>query len=169
MTKANKAAAAVLEMLSKGMSTKEITNKVAVSASYVHSIKKQLAEGVGEAVETVRQTAVEHTNKVKEMIEDWRAEADTDVDAILTERGRRYGKFSEHARIAQNIKRAMEDSPNWYNLPDDTKETLEMTAHKIGRLLNGDPEYADNVIDIIGYMQLVLDRINGKVERGISS
>jgi hypothetical protein len=45
----------------------------------VHLLKKQLAEGVGEAVETVRQTATEHNDKIKEMIEGWRADTDVDV------------------------------------------------------------------------------------------
>lgn len=93
----------------------------------------------------------------------------TDVTAVLEERGSRYGPFVDHARITQNIKAAMVDSRNWAHLPVDTREALEMVAHKIGRILNGDPEYADNVIDIIGYMQLVLDRMNGKPERGIST
>lgn len=88
----------------------------------------------------------------------------TDVDAVLKERGSRYGKFTEHARITQNIKRAMADSPNWATLPDDTKETLEMLAHKVGRVLNGDPEYADNFIDIAGYAKLVADRMGGKIQ-----
>jgi hypothetical protein len=88
---------------------------------------------------------------------------DTNVDKILDERGSRYGSYVKTARVSQNIKRAMADSPNWGVLPDDTKETLEMLALKIARLLNGDPEYVDNVIDIIGYTQLVLDRLQGKV------
>jgi hypothetical protein len=159
MSKKPTKASAVMGLLKKGYSTQEIKNRMAVSASYVHSIKKAL----------LVETEAEVSAKAGEFIEVEGAKSVQEINAILTERGSRYGKFSEHARITQNIKRAMEDSPNWYNLPDDTKETLEMTAHKIGRLLNGDPEYADNVIDIIGYMQLVLDRINGKVERGISS
>lgn len=85
----------------------------------------------------------------------------TDVTEVLKERGKRYGKFTEHARITQNIKRAMADSPNWATLPDDTRETLEMVAHKIGRVLGGDPEYADNFVDIAGYAKLVADRIEG--------
>lgn len=90
-----------------------------------------------------------------------------DIHDVLEERGSRYGKFSEHALITQNIKRAMRHSRNWHNLPDDMKEALEMVAHKVGRILNGDPEYPDNVVDIIGYMQLVLDRMTGVKERGI--
>lgn len=83
------------------------------------------------------------------------------VNDVLGERGSRYGKFSEHALITQNIKRAMRHSKNWHGLPDDMKEALEMVAHKVGRILNGDPDYPDNVVDIIGYMQLVLDRMMG--------
>lgn len=90
-----------------------------------------------------------------------------DIDAVLAERGSRYGLFAEHARITQTIKAAMSDSPNWNSLRPDMREALEMVAHKVGRILNGDPEYSDNVIDIIGYMQLVLDRMNGRDERGI--
>jgi len=78
-----------------------------------------------------------------------------EVDKTLAERGNRYGDFKEHARITQNIKRAMRDSPNWESLPDYMKEALEMNAHKTGRILNGDPAYADSWHDIIGYTRLV--------------
>lgn len=77
------------------------------------------------------------------------------IDNTLEERGSRYGEFDEHARITQNIKRAMANSPNWNDLSDPMKEALEMTAHKIGRILNGDPEYQDSWHDIIGYIRLV--------------
>lgn len=87
------------------------------------------------------------------------ASALSGIDATLAERGNRYGVFSEHARITQNIKRAMADSPNWAKLSDDKKETLEMLAHKIGRILNGDPEYHDSWHDIIGYTKLVADTL----------
>jgi hypothetical protein len=41
----------------------------------------------------------------------------------------------------------------------DQKEALEMVAHKLGRIVNGDPNYLDSWVDIIGYTQLVLDRL----------
>jgi len=34
------------------------------------------------------------------------------------------------------------------------REALEMIAHKIGRILNGDPNYADSWHDIAGYAKL---------------
>lgn len=77
------------------------------------------------------------------------------VDKTLEQRGERYGAFSGHALITQNIKRAMINSKNWEALSDDKKECLEMVAHKIGRILNGDPEYKDSWHDIIGYVRLV--------------
>lgn len=81
------------------------------------------------------------------------------IDTTLAERGNRYGEFDEHARITQNIKAAMADSPNWATLPDDMREALEMVAHKAGRILNGDPNYADSWHDIGGYTRLVEKRL----------
>jgi hypothetical protein len=84
----------------------------------------------------------------------------TGIDQTLKERGSRYGSFDEHARITQNIKAAMRDSPNWEKLTPDKREALEMLAHKTGRILNGDPEYHDSWHDIIGYTKLVADTLD---------
>lgn len=81
------------------------------------------------------------------------------IDSTLTERGSRYGQFDGHARITQNIKAAMQDSPNWASLAPDQKEALEMAAHKFGRILNGDPNYIDSWHDVIGYTRLVEQRL----------
>jgi len=165
-------AAAVLKLLRKGYSAKDIQEQLGVSLSYVHMLKKKLAEGVGEVVETVRQTATEHTNKVKEMIEDWRAEAeedwraegetDADVDVILNERATTYGSFEDVAGCAQEIKNAIRMCNN-SELDDDQIEALDMIASKIARIVNGNPNHIDSWIDIAGYATLVADRIQGKI------
>lgn len=85
------------------------------------------------------------------------------VDKTLAERGSRYGSFDGHARITHNMKRAMMDSPNWWKMADDQREALEMVAHKIGRILNGDPDYHDSWHDIAGYATLVADRLRAKL------
>lgn len=94
------------------------------------------------------------------------------IDSTLTERGSRYGQFDGHARITQNIKAAMQDSPNWSRLAPDQKEALEMAAHKFGRILNGDPNYIDSWHDVIGYTRLVEQRLeqeqNSKTPTGTS-
>lgn len=82
-----------------------------------------------------------------------------DINDTLKERGGRYGSFVDHARVTQAIKAAMADSPNWATLDADMKESLEMNAHKVGRILCGDPEYHDSWHDIIGYTKLIADRL----------
>ncbi len=82
------------------------------------------------------------------------------IDETLAERGSRYGGFESHAVITQNIKRCMYRTKNWALMSDDKRECLEMVAHKIGRILNGDPEYKDSWHDIIGYVKLVENTLN---------
>jgi Domain of unknown function (DUF6378) len=86
--------------------------------------------------------------------------------ATLAERGARYGSFSNHAVIAQRLKRDMWVCANWPNLADDQKQALEVVADKIARILNGDPNYADNWHDIAGYVRLVEERLIREAERG---
>ena len=78
---------------------------------------------------------------------------------ILVARGKEYGEFAEHARITQNIKAAYKDSPNWNKLPPAMKEALEMNAHKVGRILNGNMNNKDSWQDIEGYTKLVSDTL----------
>lgn len=81
------------------------------------------------------------------------------IDSIQKERGARYGEFAGQARISQNIKNAMKDSPNWNDLEPYMKEALEMTAHKMARVLNGDMYYDDSWIDKSSYLDLVVKEI----------
>jgi hypothetical protein len=81
------------------------------------------------------------------------------IDDVLKEREICYGIFLDHALITQGIKSAIFRNANLGKLKCDHKEALEMIAHKIGRIINGDPEYADNWDDIAGYAKLVSDRI----------
>ena len=86
----------------------------------------------------------------------------TDVTEVLEERGSRYGLFTGHADVTQKIKHVMTRGVSWHKLAPDQKEALEMIAHKIGRIINGDPDYDDSWVDIAGYAQLVADRLQGK-------
>lgn len=88
----------------------------------------------------------------------------TSVDKTLAERGNRYGDFTDHAVICQELKRAMRATgngtcaTNWEALTDVKKQALEVIADKIARILSGDPEYKDNWHDIQGYAKLAEDR-----------
>lgn len=85
------------------------------------------------------------------------------VDSTLEERGSRYGKFSGHSDIAQDLKCTLWKAPGWYALNDSQKESLEMIAHKIGRIINegSDPNYDDTWLDIAGYAQLIVNQLQG--------
>jgi hypothetical protein len=94
-----------------------------------------------------------------------------DITATLKERGKRYGPFTGHARITQQLKNVIRlhttgkfvyvNGERELFLSDDQQEALDMICHKIGRIVNGDPNYADSWHDIAGYAQLVADRLNG--------
>lgn len=88
----------------------------------------------------------------------------TDIDTTLAERGSRYGKFTGHARITQHLKMIMFTYKSREELDDDMIEALEMIAHKIGRILNGDPYYSDSWTDIAGYAELVAKRLRSGEE-----
>jgi hypothetical protein len=81
------------------------------------------------------------------------------IENTLEERGKRYGDFYKHALITQNIKHIMAKSSSWNNCTVDQKEALEMIAHKIGRIVNGDPNYKDSWTDIIGYARLIESKL----------
>lgn len=85
----------------------------------------------------------------------------SDVDAILAERGKRYGSFEGHAEISQNLKGIFAHfmHARGCELDFDQREALDMIAHKIARIINGDPNYADNWVDIAGYAKRVADRL----------
>lgn len=86
-----------------------------------------------------------------------------DLNQILTERGDRYGRFVDHAKISQEMKRLIyrQLDARSQDLDDDQLEALEMICHKVARIINGDPDYSDSWRDIAGYAALVADRLDG--------
>jgi hypothetical protein len=88
--------------------------------------------------------------------------SDETVD-LLKARGVRYGKFCDQASCSQALKDAMRVHHGWPKLAGDQAEALDMIVHKIARVLNGDPNYADNWVDIAGYATLITKRLQGEV------
>ena len=92
----------------------------------------------------------------------------TDLNATLAERGARYGDFTDHARIAQQLQDVMHRSgavgldmaanKGWHALSPVQKQALTVIADKIARILSGDPNYTDNWHDIQGYAKLAEER-----------
>jgi predicted house-cleaning NTP pyrophosphatase (Maf/HAM1 superfamily) len=85
------------------------------------------------------------------------------VDDILIQRGLRYGKFKDRAQLTQELKRVMVRHASAVNttFTDSQWEALEMIAHKIARIVNGDPNHVDSWTDIAGYAKLIADELEG--------
>lgn len=84
----------------------------------------------------------------------------TNIKDVLAQREARYGSFRTHALASQDLKTVMQNADGYYvKMAPDQREALEMIQHKIARILNGDPDYIDNWVDIAGYAQLVVDRL----------
>ena len=77
------------------------------------------------------------------------------IEEILAEREKTHGDFRTHAAITDAIKYHMHNSSKWDYLSSIQREALDMTAHKIGRILAGDPDHKDHWDDIAGYATLV--------------
>lgn len=86
------------------------------------------------------------------------SDSNLSTEAILAQRGKVYGDFTLHASITWTLKGAFRDTDKWSKLDTTKKEALDMIAHKIGRILNGDPNYRDSWDDIAGYAKLAADR-----------
>ena len=89
----------------------------------------------------------------------------TDITTTLTQRGARYGAFKGHAEVTQHLKAYYRDelAKRGKTMDADQYEALDMIMHKIGRIVNGDPNYDDHWHDIAGYATLVDKRLKGEV------
>ena len=132
----------------------QIADRVGCHPAYVTQVQKERRKELDEAERQAEMFTEVEPADVQNL----------NIDTVLAERGSRYGKFEDHARITQELKRVSYDFFIGKNkqLADDQQEALDMIFHKIGRILNGDPDYADSWVDIAGYAKLVADRLEGK-------
>lgn len=90
------------------------------------------------------------------------------LENTLAERGSRYGDFTDHAELAQELQDVMRGfrklGPQgqivnpWAKLDSVKRQALTVIADKIARILSGDPNHTDNWHDIQGYAKLAEDR-----------
>ena len=87
------------------------------------------------------------------------------VDKTLDARALNYGTFKDGAALMQSIKRTLSAhaATHGKTFADDQWEALEMIVHKIGRIVNGNPDVTDHWVDIAGYATLIADRLEGRV------
>lgn len=95
------------------------------------------------------------------------------LDKTLEQRGNTYGNFHTHANLTQtlnaiinqhyiSVQEAAGNKPE--PLPNFMAESIHMICHKLARIANGNPYYADSWHDIAGYSQLVVEILEESVK-----
>lgn len=87
------------------------------------------------------------------------------TQALLTERGNRYGRFEDNADISQLFKQVLRQTDNWHQLSVSQREALDQICCKISRIFSGDVDYVDNWADIAGYATLAVNDIDERCTR----
>lgn len=123
-----------------------VAKKSKLHISHVYALRKRAAQEGESEVDAVPQPVPTES-----------------VDAVLDSRGGEYGKFVDGAGLMQSIKRLLAAHAEKHDktFADDQWEALEMIVHKMGRIVNGNPNKIDHWVDIAGYATLVADRLNG--------
>lgn len=147
------------------MSTREVATELGCRYGLVYAAKRKMLDTVESTA--VKSTTEEVLTKAAESIFEFtkgRDRTPVDIDVTLTDRGVRYGMFGGQSFVAYTLKNTLRVHANKNNkrFSFDQAEALDMICTKLGRIVNGDPEYVDNWVDIAGYAKLVADRLQGK-------
>ena len=88
------------------------------------------------------------------------------TEDILQARGEKYGRFVDQATVVVQLKSIIHErlAERQIAVAVDQLEAIYMICHKLGRIANGDPNYADSWLDIAGYATLVADRLEGEAK-----
>ena len=136
-------------------SVKDVAEHFNVHTSYIYALRsKQKKEGSG--ITTLKEVA--------DYVAAQCHEPSTNVDTVLDSRAKDYGKFIEGAEIMQMLKRLVHNYIEARGTPlaFDQREAIDMMIHKLGRVINGNPDKVDHWVDIAGYATLVADRLQGE-------
>lgn len=87
------------------------------------------------------------------------------IDKTLKERGSRYGSFEDNADITEDLMKVIQSASSYSKLSKQHLEAFHMIFHKISRAVCGDPDYIDNIHDIVGYAKLLEDFLISKKEK----
>lgn len=127
-----------------------VATKFQAPKPMTYKLRKQVLDGMYQAPEMVPMPEA--------LIQE-----DTNIDETLDARAQDYGRFKDGAALMQAMKRTLADHARMHNktFADDQWEALEMIVHKIGRIVNGNPDKVDHWVDIAGYAKLIADRLQG--------
>ena len=82
----------------------------------------------------------------------------SNIVETLEQRGQNYGDYGNMAYVAQKIKDVLRDGGAWLRVNPAQRESLDLMATKMARIVCGDPNLPDHWHDIGGYAKLAEDR-----------
>jgi hypothetical protein len=94
------------------------------------------------------------------------------IEETLRERGNNYGNFHTQANLTQTLMSIITQHYTSTHrdggdvappLPHFMMESIHMICHKLARIANGNPYYADSWHDIGGYSQLVVEILEASI------
>lgn len=81
------------------------------------------------------------------------------IQDLLSSRDSLYGSFMRQSETAQALKQMLFERCDPSRMSADQAEAINMICVKLSRIVNGDPNYVDSWVDIAGYAQLVVNRL----------
>ncbi len=78
----------------------------------------------------------------------------TPAQAIIETREATHGDYGDQAATAQIMKDLFRHSRQWDKMQPHHRETLDMIAVKLARIVTGNPEEPDHWLDVAGYATL---------------
>jgi len=78
-----------------------------------------------------------------------------EIKDVLQQRNGTHGNFLDTCATTQELMQVLYRGSNFGALSAPQVESLHMMAHKLARIVNGDPNFEDHWIDIEGYSTLV--------------
>ena len=82
---------------------------------------------------------------------------------LLDERAKTHGDYLITSKITQRIKNMIRNSPSYPDMTLEQRESLDMIAMKMARIMSGDPSEPDHFRDIAGYALLAIgEGLDGK-------
>lgn len=76
-------------------------------------------------------------------------------EKLIAERHKTHGDYDQVAIFTQSVKETWRRGPNWGKLTASQALTLDEIAHKVARILTGDPNQCEHWDDIAGYARLI--------------
>jgi hypothetical protein len=144
---------------------KELADEISTLAPQTHDpvgespYTKRLQRGqvnVLHSKGTEQRSSVDQTVPREEAINSEAVEEALPVERLTQERRQTHGNFRDNARLSQKLKSTFRSTAAWDYLDDVEKESLDMIALKISRILSGKSLERQHWEDVEGYAHLAV-------------